>query len=80
MDTGDSIESTPALDVEDGSVVALYTANAIVNGGKNGVCTMRFFTPEEFSHLTLGERGVAVPHEDYYRQILDAIVKKTESL
>ena len=41
---------------------------------------VRFFTPEEFSHLTLGERGVAVPHEDYYRQILDAIVKKTESL
>ena len=41
MDTGDSIESTPALDVEDGSVVALYTANAIVNGGKNGVCTIR---------------------------------------
>lgn len=41
VDTGDSIESTPALDVEDGSVVALYTANAIVNGGKNGVCTIR---------------------------------------
>ena len=40
-DTGDSVESTPALDVEDGSVVALYTGNAIVNGGKNGVCTIR---------------------------------------
>ena len=39
----------------------------------------RVSSPEEFSHLTLGER-VAVPHEDYYRQILDAIVKKTESL
>ena len=41
MDTGDSIESTPALDVEEGDVVAIYTANNILNGGKNGVCTIR---------------------------------------
>ena len=41
VDTGDSIEATPALDVEDGSVVSLYTANTIVNGGKKGVCTIR---------------------------------------
>ena len=41
VDTGDSIESTPALDVEEGDVVAIYTANNILNGGKNGVCTIR---------------------------------------
>ena len=43
---------------------------------KEEVETVRFFTPQEFSRLTLAERGIAVPHENYYRLIGDTIVKK----
>ena len=41
------------------------------------VSQVRFFSMDEFSLLTLAERGVAVPHEDYYRMIGREIVKKT---
>lgn len=40
VDTGDNVDATPALDVEDGSDVALYTGNTILNNTK-GVCTIR---------------------------------------
>lgn len=40
VDTGDNVDATPALDVENGSDVALYTGNTIMNETK-GVCTIR---------------------------------------
>ena len=41
VNTGDNVDSTPALDMEDGVTVALYTGNTILNQGKKGVCTIR---------------------------------------
>ncbi len=42
VDTEDNVDSTPALDVEDGTAVALYTGNTIANRtGKTAACTIR---------------------------------------
>jgi len=42
LDTGDNIDSTPALDVEDESTVALYTGNTITNRTKKSArCEIR---------------------------------------
>jgi outer membrane protein assembly factor BamB len=40
-DTGDNVDATVALDMEDESTVALYTGNTIKNQGRSGVCTLR---------------------------------------
>ncbi len=41
VNTGDNVDATPALDMEDGQTLALYTGNTILNQGKSGVCTIR---------------------------------------
>ena len=41
VNTGDNVDATVALDMQDESTVALYTANTILNQGKSGVCTVR---------------------------------------
>ncbi len=40
-DTGDNVDATIALDMDDAESVSLYTANTIVNQGRSGVCTIR---------------------------------------
>lgn len=44
---------------------------------KEEVEAVRFFSPREFSELIKADRGVIVPHDNYYETILEAIVKKT---
>ena len=41
VNTGDNVDATVALDMEDASTVALYTANTLLNQGRSGVCTIR---------------------------------------
>ncbi|NLI21080.1 MAG: PQQ-binding-like beta-propeller repeat protein [Clostridiales bacterium] len=41
VDTGDNVDATVALDMEDATTVALYTGNTIQNQGRSGVCTIR---------------------------------------
>ena len=41
VNTGDNVDATPALDIEDGQNVVLYTANTLMNQGRAGVCTIR---------------------------------------
>jgi len=42
-DTGDNVDATVALDMEDENSVSLYTGNTIENQGRSGVCTIRRF-------------------------------------
>ena len=44
---------------------------------KEEVEAVRFFSPREFSELIKADRGIIVPHDNYYGMILEAIVKKT---
>lgn len=44
---------------------------------KEEVEAVRFFSPGEFSELIKADRGIIVPHDNYYEMILEAIVKKT---
>lgn len=41
VDTGDNTDASIALDMENSSTVALYTANTLIRQGKKGVCTVR---------------------------------------
>ena len=41
VDTGDRIEATIALEIEENGSVALYTANIVNRQGRNGVCSIR---------------------------------------
>jgi len=41
VDTGDNVDATVALDMENDTTVALYTGNTILNQGRTGVCTIR---------------------------------------
>ena len=41
VDTGDNVDATVALDMEDDSTLSLYTANTLLNQGRSGVCTIR---------------------------------------
>ena len=41
VDTGDNVDATIALDMENETTVALYTGNTILNQGRSGVCTIR---------------------------------------
>ena len=43
---------------------------------KEEVDAVRFFSPGEFSELIKADRGIIVPHDNYYEMILEAIVKK----
>lgn len=44
---------------------------------KEEVEAVRFFSPGEFSELIKADRGIIVPHDNYYEMILEAVVKKT---
>lgn len=37
---------------------------------------VQFFPLETFKHMTHADRGMMVPHENYYNHIIDTIVKK----
>jgi outer membrane protein assembly factor BamB len=41
VNTGDNVDATIALDMENATTVALYTANTILGQGRSGVCTIR---------------------------------------
>ncbi len=69
VNTGDNVDATIALDMENESTVALYTANTIVSQGRSGVCTIRrldaltgkqawAFTVPELTYTTEAEVGV----------------------
>ncbi len=69
VNTGDNVDATVALDKEGEFTVALYTANTILNQGKDGVCTIRrldaliglqawAFTVPDLSYTTEAEVGV----------------------
>ena len=71
VDTGDNIDSTPALDVEDDSAVALYTGNTITNRAKktarceirridalSGKIAWTYELPEEVTYSKKNDVGV----------------------
>lgn len=69
VNTGDNVDATVALDKEGEFTVALYTANTILNQGKDGVCTIRrldaltglqawAFVVPDLSYTTEAEVGV----------------------
>ncbi|MEA4929406.1 MAG: hypothetical protein VB104_12120 [Candidatus Limiplasma sp.] len=41
VDTGDNVDATVALDMENETTLSLYTANTLMNQGRSGVCTVR---------------------------------------
>ena len=41
VDTGDNVDATIALEMENDTTVSLYTGNTILNQGRSGVCTIR---------------------------------------
>jgi NADH pyrophosphatase NudC (nudix superfamily) len=43
---------------------------------KEEVEDARFFTLDQFKSMTHADRGMMVPHENYYEHIIDTIVKK----
>ena len=43
---------------------------------KEEVEDARFFTLDQFRSMTHADRGMMVPHENYYEHIIDTIVKK----
>ena len=44
---------------------------------KEEVEDARFFTLDQFKNMAHADRGMLVPHENYYEHIIDTIVKKT---